>query len=282
MRSTPRGWIRSEVVLARVIELAGWIPFVGTALRWYAGRYSEGSVVTIRSGYARGMRWGRHHRYVNGYWLGQYELPVQAALVRELKPGAVFFDVGANAGFFTLLAARRIGPMGKCIAFDPDPENIASILEQCSLNGLSSVLVVNEAISDSVGRAWFTRVHPGAATGHLWNGKSVEEPIEVVTTTLDASAATYGAPDLIKIDVEGEEGRALRGGTNLLRERRPKWLVEIHSPDCEADVRSAFDPACYELCSLDGESLTGNGVLPKQVLVRPREPGPAVAMLRGH
>src|SRR2546422_9879100 len=118
MKPIPSGRIRSEVLLAKLIELLRWMPLVGAALRWYARRFSEGSVVTILSGYARGMKWRRHHRYVNGYWLGQYELSVQAALARELKPGAVFFDVGANAGFFTMIAASKIGPMGKCVAFD--------------------------------------------------------------------------------------------------------------------------------------------------------------------
>src|SRR5688572_25684309 len=106
---------------ARLIETLGKVPLLSQALRWYARRHPEGSVVTIKSGEAAGFKWKRHHRYVNGYWLGQYELPLQQALKRELKPGDTFFDVGANAGFFTLIAARLVGPTGKCVAFDPAP-----------------------------------------------------------------------------------------------------------------------------------------------------------------
>src|SRR3954452_16330369 len=115
---------------ARVIEAIGRIPGVGRLLRWVARHYPEGSVVTIKHGEAAGLKWKRHHRYVNGYWIGQYELDIQAALKRELKPGQTFFDVGANAGFFTLVAAKIVGASGKCVAFDPLPMNQESIREQ--------------------------------------------------------------------------------------------------------------------------------------------------------
>ena len=269
MRSPLSDRNRTDVLLAKLILLLRQIPFLGTALRWYVGKYPEGSVVAIRSGYARGMKWRRHHRYINGYWLGQYELKIQAALARELKTGAVFFDVGANAGFFTLIAASKVGPSGKCVAFDPDDENIASISEQCHLNGLSSVVGVNEAVSDLVGYAWFARPHSGALTGHLCDHRLNDESIKVPTTTLDAAAAKYGVPDLVKIDIEGGEGKALRGAVWLLKERRPTWLIEIHGPASEADVRSAFQRAGYGLCSLTGEPLAQHVTLPKFVLIRP-------------
>src|SRR5581483_2433575 len=104
---------------ARIIQGLGRVPILGSALRSLARRYREGSVVTIKHGEAAGFRWKRHHRYLNGYWIGQYELEIQAALKRELRAGDTFFDVGANAGFFTLLASRFVGTEGKCVAFDP-------------------------------------------------------------------------------------------------------------------------------------------------------------------
>jgi FkbM family methyltransferase len=218
------------------------------------------------------LKWRRHHGHVSAFWLGQYELPIQAALVRELRPGSVFFDVGANAGFFTLLAASRIGPAGKCVAFDPDENNIATIQRQCSLNGLSSVLAIGEAISDSAGTAWFARAHRGAATGHLGDRGVKEESFEVATTTLDAAALTYGMPDFIKMDIEGAEGSALRGAGMLLRQRRSTWLIEIHGPASEVEVRAAFAGG-YEFLSVGGERLSERAVLPHHVLVRPDATG---------
>ena len=129
--------------------------------------------MTIATGHARGLRWKRSKRYVNGYWLGQYELPVQEALVRELAPGDTFYDLGANAGFFTLVAAKRVGPAGRCIAFDPDPSNVESIREQASLNGLLNIQAVQEAVSDVAGSVPFTRGTPGDSMG-----RSARRPLE--------------------------------------------------------------------------------------------------------
>jgi ribosomal protein L11 methylase PrmA len=127
------------LVLARLLSSLGRLPLAGRLLRGFAGHYVEGSVVRIRSGLAAGYLWERHHRYVNGYWTGQYELPIQEALQRELKAGDTFFDVGANAGFFTLVAARLVGQKGSCVAFDPSAENAASIRRQIELDRKSVV-----------------------------------------------------------------------------------------------------------------------------------------------
>src|SRR5258706_14337105 len=108
---------------ARMLEMVGKVPVVGSALRKLARRFPEGSVVEIRAGVAAGYKWKRHHRYVNGYWLGHYELEIQDLLKHELKAGQTFFDVGANAGFFTLVAAKLVGLAGRCVAFDPAPDD---------------------------------------------------------------------------------------------------------------------------------------------------------------
>ena len=97
---------------------------MGSALRCYANRFEDGGVVRIATGYGAGMKWKRHHKHVNGYWTGQYEFAIQQALSRHLKDGHTFYDVGANAGFFSLVAARLVGPAGQVYSFEPLPENV--------------------------------------------------------------------------------------------------------------------------------------------------------------
>lgn len=251
---------------ARLIQLLGKVPLISTALRWYAHKYRDGSVVIIRSGYAKGMLWQRYRRYVNGYWIGQYELPIQEAVAKRLRQGDVFYDIGANAGFFSLIASRIVGPFGKCVSFDPDPVNIESISQQIKLNGITNWIVVQEAVSDGMGRVAFSRSGPGASTGHLGEARRGEESIEVRATTLDEAARRFGSPNFVKMDVEGEEGRVLKGAARLLREDRPVFLIELHGPACKAEAARVFAQARYELYSLNGTRLPHSHDLPHHIL----------------
>jgi FkbM family methyltransferase len=265
----------SKNTLAYGIELAGHLPGLQTLLRWWARRYTDGSVVKIRSGYARGMRWRRDRRYVNGYWLGHYELPVQKALTRELKEGDVFYDIGANAGFFALMAARRVGPKGLCVAFDPDPDNCASMHGQKALNDFQNWIIVNEAVSERRGIRRFLRSGAGAATGRLAavavdGARPTEvESLEVAATTVDLAAQCWPPPTLVKVDVEGAEAEVLRGAERVLREARPTWLIELHGEDQATAVQTLLSAAGYQLWTLDGAPVRSPIGAPHHVLARP-------------
>ncbi len=253
-----------------MITLAGRVPVLGSLLRSFARRYAEGSVVEIKQGLAAGLRWRRHHRYVNGYWIGHYELPIQEALRRELSPGQTFYDVGANAGFFTLVAARLVGAQGKCVAFDPLPDNIESIREQVELNALSHCAVVPEAVSEQPGTASFSFASAGDSQGHLGGSRRPgERAIEVKVTTLDVAMADHGAPHLVKVDVEGAEAQVLKGAATLLSKARPNWLIELHGPECERDVKRILSAHGYRFFDLHGQELPPEADLPHHFLAKP-------------
>jgi FkbM family methyltransferase len=260
-------------MLGELLRRAGRVPGVSHLLRAWAEMYREGSVTTIRTGLARGMRWRRHHRYVNGYWIGHYELDLQAVLARELRPGAVFFDAGANAGFFSLAALALVGPAGRCVSIDPDPDNCASIREQQELNRLGNWTVVPAAVADAPGRRVFSRVRPGHVGGHLRELRDFElatEDFEVEAVTLDALAERHGPPDFLKIDVEGAEIAALRGAAGLLSGRRPTWLIELHGGDRARQAAALLAEAGYDVSDIDGRpaAFAADGVF--QAVARPR------------
>lgn len=254
---------------SQLIEVAGNVPLLGQSLRWCANQYPENSVVKIKNGRAAGLLWKRHHRYVNGYWIGHYELPIQEALSRELQPGDTFFDVGANAGFFTLVAARLVGTSGRCVAFEPAPDNCSSIREQIEENSLHHCLLVPEAIADREGPAVFSFAAPGSPMGHLGQGQDNERQIEVNVTTLDAACARFGKPQFIKMDIEGAEATAFSAAPKTLREIRPGWLIELHGPECERVVKRELRAADYSFLTLEGMVLPANASLPKHFLARP-------------
>ncbi len=265
---------------ATIIAAAGRVPGLSKALRWYANRYPEGSAVTIKSGLAAGMKWRRHHRYVNGYWTGQYELPMQRALQRELKPGDCFYDVGANAGFFSLVAAKLVGDTGSVVSFDPDPDNGSSIREQIELNNLGARWVLeNKGVADKAGTTTFERDKPGSPKGHLRatgadgfdaaGGKAMQE-LEVELVSLDGVLANHRPPNVIKMDIEGAEIMAIRGCERVLSEARPTWLFELHGPETERAVRGALTRHGYAYFTVEGAPI-GDAVpeLPRHFIARP-------------
>jgi FkbM family methyltransferase len=239
---------------ARVISRVGAVPVVGRLLRSIARGYPEGSVVTIKSGHAAGMRWKRHHRYVNGYWVGNYEHPIQELFVRHLGPGDVFYDIGANAGFFTLLAARRVGPSGHVYAFEPVPDNLASVCEQIEVNRLGHVDAIGAAVGRAPGRLalrYSPRASAMARLAHVGKAQPDEETLDVEVVCLDDFAKEHRAPTMMKIDVEGAEGEVLEGARALL-EKGPKLLIEVHGRACGEAVVKILGPLGYEFERVDG------------------------------
>ena len=197
------------ISIARLISQLGRIPFIGYCLRRFARLYREGSVVNIKSGYLAGYKWRRSHRYLSGYWLGSHELPVQKCLVRELKYGEVFFDLGANAGFFSLLGSKQVGEKGHVFAFEPLQENIKTILAQVELNRIVNCTVLEAAVSDFVGevRLW---EGPDTSTAHIGTRRDKQRNVRLVKSiTLNDFVQTAPSPNFIKMDVEGAEVRVL-------------------------------------------------------------------------
>lgn len=242
-----------QTTLASWVNRLGEQPLVGAALRRAARLFPEGSVVTVRTGALAGLRWRRHHRYVNGYWVGNYELPVQAALARLLAPGCVFYDVGANAGFFSMQAAKAVGSAGRVFSFEPLPENGSSVLEQVELNALSQVRLVNLAVGRAPGTATFSFAAGSNALAHLGSARTPSElSMEVGVTSLDAFTERSPPPDVLKMDVEGAEVDVLEGAERVLREHHPDWLIELHGEDLGARCVELLSRHGYRFERLDG------------------------------
>lgn len=244
---------------AHIVSLCGSIPFVGASLRAIARRYSDGSITTIRYGHLAGYKWKRDHRYVNGYWCGIYELEIQECLVRELKPGDVFYDIGANAGFFALLGSKCVGPEGHVFAIEPLPENIGTIRAQLAANHVGNCTIVEAAVSDREGTVAFS-VGSNTSTAHMCGAQSQKnEPgmLGVRCITLDGLSRTIAAPDLIKMDIEGAELLALQGAPELLcNDKSPKVLVEFHDESLKRDGCALLQAHGYRFCSIDGRAVT--------------------------
>jgi len=259
----------APILRSRLIEACGRAPVLGPMLRARAREFDEGSVVTIRSGVAAGLRWRRYQRFVNAYWLGNYELDVQLALRRLLRVGDVFYDVGANAGFFTILAGRLVGPRGKVFAFEPVPESAEALREHVALNGFSWC----EVVPFAVGARRATRtlsyepeIAPMARFGKKRTASELEINVEVVT--LDDFAVGHSAPSLTKVDVEGAEVEVLEGAASTI-EHGTVVLLELHGTPIAGDAIRLLGRAGYEFQGLDGSPVGGPEQRTHVVAIRP-------------
>jgi FkbM family methyltransferase len=167
--------------------------------------------------------WLGRHVFVTG----EYEPPTSAVLKALLRPGDVFVDVGANVGYFSLLAARRVGPTGQVVAFEPVALTRGQLAENVQLNRLGSVTVRGEALSDQAGEVeFFVGPTDHRGTSSLRPLAASSERIRVRTVRLD-DLELPGPVRVVKIDVEGAELLALRGMADTLRQDHPDLIVEV-------------------------------------------------------
>lgn len=197
---------------------------LGRLLRLPLRLLPPGAVVRIVQGPLRGRRWvvgSASH----GCWLGTYEKDKQRVLAALARRGDVVFDIGANVGFYSLLAARCVGPEGKVVAFEPLPANLAYLRRHLELNGIGNVDVVPAAVGRAPGRAAFT-----VAASRSMGGLDAAGTLEVDVVSLDDLARTRSlpAPAIVKMDIEGGEVDALLGADQFLRAHRPVVLLATH------------------------------------------------------
>ena len=172
------------------------------------------------------------------YALGINELPVQQALDDHIKFGGTVYDIGANIGFFTIIAARLVGQSGHVYAFEPVSENVINIQRNVNLNRYANVTVFENAVSRSTGKGELLLTkHPGGHTlSSAGNPHNVVRSITVDLVSIDdmISKKTIKPPEVVKIDVEGAEIGVLQGMKQTIKQYRPIIIYEIDDRDIEA------------------------------------------------
>lgn len=238
----------------------------GTVLRLPLRLIPKGTVVTVRSGINRGMKWIVGSS-VHGCWLGTYELEKQSIIARFVKPGMKVFDIGANAGFYTLAFSRLVGEQGHVWAFEPFAENAHNILRHINLNQLANVTLVQLAVADRRGMAGF-QVAPSNAMGAI----SEEGMYRVPTVSLDGliSEGAIPLPELIKMDVEGAESFVLEGATDLLRKRKTTLFIALHGDTQKRQCKELLESAGYDIYLLSGKKLSGDLLTSDEIYALPR------------
>jgi FkbM family methyltransferase len=192
----------------------------------------KNTAVPVLSGPLKGWKWlppsGNH-----AYWIGKHERTYVNEFASHIKPADVVFDIGAQAGYFSLVASRLVGSQGQVVAFEPFPKNIDFIKAHCQLNHCDNITLLEVAVGGSSSTRTFQVAN--ALMGHIVEPDSAtlldtEGDLSVNVVTLDDLPVGYQTlrPNVMKIDTEGMEYWVLQGAKILIQQCRPILFIATH------------------------------------------------------
>ena len=194
------------------------------------------------------------HAHAGALASGNLEFSVQEALVRHLERGAVMYDIGANLGFFSLVAARLLGPEGRVYAFEPAPDNAAAITRNARLNQLENIDVIPRAVSSRGGTARLQVVddQSWSRLEEFGEHPDTERVLEVATVTIDelVQSGALPPPAVVKIDVEGAELAVVEGMAATIERYQPAIVCELH--ETHEGFAAAMAAHAYRVVNLEG------------------------------
>mgnify|MGYP000318300651 CR=1 FL=1 len=157
---------------------------------------------------------------------GTYEQGITELFKKVVKKRDIVVDIGANIGYYTLLASKLVGENGKVYAFEPETENYRLLLKNIEINNAKNVIPLQKAVSNKRGtiKLYLHKHNPGA---HSIVSKS-KEFIEVESITLDEFFGMNSKVDVVKIDIEGGEMLALLGMSKIIKSNENiKMFIEF-------------------------------------------------------
>lgn len=189
------------------------------------------------------------------FWRGPYQIEYTIIFEQLIKNINCFYDVGAHAGYYSLIAAS-VNPKIKVIAFEPASGPFHYLQENIALNNFTDRITAEQvALGNEVGKVEFLEVihskysylqHNLVAVGNLSHEQPNREmkKIPVTVTTLDLFTKDHAMPDLIKMDTEGTEHFILRGGPDVLK-HHPIVIAETLFNTIEGELEDLMRPLGY-------------------------------------
>ncbi|GMQ90915.1 MAG: hypothetical protein BMS9Abin11_0220 [Gammaproteobacteria bacterium] len=175
-----------------------------------------------------------HSNLVKSGDLSGYETNIREAITMYTRPGMVAYDIGANVGIFSFLFASLVGDTGSVYAFEPEPNNWICLEKSLEENKGINITLDKRAIGNHQGQESFDR-RGGAFSGRLVGDNETysktDNVLLVDTVSIDflTKQCNYLVPDILKIDVEGNEGLVLEGMKNILQHKGPIIICELHT-----------------------------------------------------
>lgn len=174
---------------------------------------------------------------------GVFDSSIMDTLRVYLRPGGTFVDLGANEGFFTVLGARLVGPVGRVLAIEPQERLLPVLQKNLTLNELANVEVERSAVSDREGRATlYLRPTTNNGSSGLFEIGGETQVVELKPLSRVVDERGIDGIDLMKIDIEGSEYEAVMGSPELFRSGRIKTIaLDFHPSVLTARGKSGED-----------------------------------------
>jgi len=179
------------------------------------------------------------------------EVSVLETVMRYVRDGITFIDVGAHIGGISIRVAKKVGK-GKVIAVEPDPRNFTYLLKNIELNNIRNIIPIMTALGSENGLARFKIFEESRLSTftniHDRDSKLITE-IYIPVMRLDELVRELEIDnvDIVKIDVEGAEVDVLKGAVETLRKHRPILIIEIHGEEQYINTRKILEDMNYRL-----------------------------------
>ena len=156
--------------------------------------------------------------------------------LNSIRAGETVWDIGGFIGMFTVLSSKRVGPQGRVITFEPEPETYKKLLANCELNQCDNVTVFNAALSDATdeGMIFASRenenaIHSLRPNDHL---QDIGIPTQLYSAAELVRDKNVPVPNAVKLDVEGAECLVMNGMKSILSDDSCRFLfMEVHPKD---------------------------------------------------
>jgi len=228
--------------------------YVFEKLRLYLAIKRGVEFVKINRGPLKGYLWTPTTDFYR-YCLGIHEVHLSTSLVSNLKSDSVFYDLGANAGYYSLIASTKIDE-GAIYGFEPVDKSIKYFRAHLVKNQITNVEIISKGISDSCKEIYFTATDHISGNGYKNIQDEPKDLLKVDCLSIDSFVEEYRAkpPTIIKIDIEGAELDALKGSENTLKEFRPLIYLATHD-----DIVPNITRECIEFLERLGYTVNQSG-----------------------
>jgi len=194
---------------------------------------TKNSDVPIKSGVLKGYKMSLKSSN-NLFFIGNHEKEQINFILENLDSNGCFYDIGANAGYYSMAASLKLKENNSIFAFEPMPYYAELVEHNARINNINNINIYPYALSDKAGFVEFSNVTESSGNTYISNSslfKKSEDIIKVETISIDkfiASNPEVKIPTIIKLDAEGAEYDVLVGAKNTLLKHKPLMLLSTH------------------------------------------------------